>query len=311
MMSNKLLIRLLFPVTFVVFFVFGLYVTFPGQALNASIAKLIASSFFSKASASLGQPAEVTIGHVSLWRMSGVELSKVTIKEPTGPNNLESIWNVDSLKVRIGLLSLLTSNRKIVFDSDFYGANLEGSLWLSKDNQLSAASLYVDGLDIKQVPKLREKIPVSQAILSLDTEMDFGANPSQDGKGYMDLKLQGVEVFGVKPGNLVLSINFEKGQGKSTPIKLVSEDVNGEASLGLELARDLMASRLEGNGWFKFTPEFEKKNSILVSNLSPRKDATGQYPFRIYGSLSSPIASWGALRTRTFDRNNPLRNFEQ
>lgn len=311
-MSQKILIRVVLPLSFLVFFVIGLYLTFPGRAINGSVASYMETSLFSKTDPRMTEPAEVTIEKVSLWRLSGLELENVKIKEPGSPQKPGAVWEIENLRVRVGFWSLLFGGKRIEFKSDLYDAYAGGAFVLTKENQMSAVELEVQDLDLKKVPAIARKIglPVS-GVVAVDAYLDFGKNPSEDGEGYLDFAIDRMEILGAKPGKVNINFSFAKGEGKSKPVKISGGDVEAEAEISLQLTRDILRSRLSGDGWFKFNAEFAKKNSILLKQIASHQDANGKYAFRLYGTLDAPIPSWGALRTRNFDKNNPLRSFQQ
>lgn len=323
-MSQKIVKWVAFPLFFFTVFFAVVYWNFPTRSLRETIKGQIQAYVSAKSDPRATRPAEVEMGEVSLWRLSGLNLGKVVVREAGTDEQPGTVWQFDDLRVRVGILSLLFGGRRFEFQADLYSGSASGAITLDAAKQVSSTHLEIANLDLKKIEGLakRFKTPLG-GVLTLDLDLDFGKNPAEDGAMSFSLEVQKFEIGGIfagmNLGQLNADIRLENGKAKNQPIKLAGADVDSNAGLSVELSNDIWRSRVDATGWLKLTeaylkrkPGYDRIFEGAIPSLRSAKEADGKYAFWLSGTLDRPRFDFGKGPGPTPNvRNNPLRSFPQ
>lgn len=295
-------------------FVVMLYWTFPVEAFQDRIQRHLQGTL----SQALGQQVQVSVGRMSLWRLSGLRLKQVQVKLPPSDGKLAAKIDLDHMQARLALFSSLVGDRTISWGMGMQKQSLTGLVSIDNQGSISFFSLDIPKMQLDQLRILNvlTGLPV-QGELTATTRVKVG-DGAKTLHGSLDLSWQKAAVG---PGNLVLPAAFGLGdtlqlpavqlgnvavqadaqQGKAQLQKLefaggdVQVNVTGEGKLRKKWQR----TALSGKGWFLLSPAFLKKNPSLqaLMGVSPQlrraKDKQGRYAFSVRGSVHRPQFSFG------------------
>lgn len=299
---------LLYVIYFAFVFFIAFYWSFPVYVLKGFISEQL-SGFLSQGSSGQGK-AQVRIGDLGLWRLSGVAVRDVWIQFPQTGLIKGATWNLERLKMRIGLFSTLTGTPKLEFVTRLYEGDISGNVLLGQ-GQLAGLKLDIAGLNLGNLMGKGDKDSLAvQGKMDLYAYLRTGKSWSEDGVGEVQFQFAKLKVG---PGplsipgildNFVLpavllndfsgSMKLDRGKAQIQNIQLKGGDLQAQMDLRIELATTLILSKVQGGGWFKLTDPFLKKNPAfasileLVPDLKNAKDANGRYGFKVDGSLLSP-----------------------
>lgn len=319
-----------YPVWFLVVFVTTVYLTFPIDEARGAVVDAAEVALGRDSPKSVGRHGvnpEVQIGKLSLWRLSGVTAKRVKVRLASSDPDPGPEIAIDELNVRVGLLSLLTSQLEVSFAAQLYGGDVTGRVGLDReavfDGKASSASLKGLELDAQGV-KLDDILPLQEKLgapltgtLGLTANLELGEEPNKDAEG--EILLSGTRLS-LGPGNLKVSALFpvevplinlgklegripvEKGKGESQDLHLIGGDVTADTDLEISFSKRLELSRYSGDGTFgieeKFVNENDKVKSLLGlagQFIDKHKNDEGRYQFNYSGNFAGkPRGGLGA-----------------
>jgi type II secretion system protein N len=307
-----------YPLFFVTVFLVSLYLTFPADAIKGYVVEQIENALAGQGTGQWVVPPRVSIGKMSLWRLSGMKMKDVELQAGSQTPQPGSKWEFESLKIRLGLFSTLRGFPKVEFDSDLYEGRVRGGVVMTKKGGIGSFWFDISDINLRKLTGLSETstFPV-MGTLNMDADFDLGKNPAMDGEGGLNFSFK---KFAIGPGKLELpmpgmegglsvpKVNFgefsgqlslKKGKGKTQNIRLTGGDIEANLNADIDLNKNIMRSTVDGAGWFSIHPKFLAANpqfkSILEisSELRNARGSDGRYPFSIKGTLERPYPKWG------------------
>lgn len=294
-----------YPGWFAVCFFASLYLTFPLSLVKAPVVAGLESALGKGKQGRYGTDPKVQIDKLSLWRMSGVELERVSLQLASDDPDPGPTLELDSAAARIGFFSLLLNEPTVHFRAELYGGEIEGSVTLRGDKeasesflghtfalldgkaqQVGALHIDVDGIDLSKAPPVIEKagVPVT-GVLGGKIDIDLGDDPAKTAAGDIDLKLASVTLGPgelkipvpgltggltlplIDMGDLVVKAPLVEGKAKSEQLALTGQDLNAAMDLELVMTSRLGGARLTGDGSFQISEQFLEKNGKFKTIL--------------------------------------------
>jgi type II secretion system protein N len=307
----------LYSIFFLGLFFVSIYFTFPINQLKDLVVREIENLMNRSDPGNWIIKPKVEISNIALWRLSGIKLSKVFI-QPGSDNTFAQPWQIDALRLRLGIFGALIGGPDIEYDIDLYGGEAYGFVSLSKETRIVDASLTIDQLDLGKLPFFSgfSEFPIAGK-MDIDGNVKIQKGLHENGTGSLIVNLdnivlgpgkidlpsmgfsEGFSAPKVNLGKFSTTINIAEGKGKSKEFKLSGGDVQLESDLEIAFSRSLTASKLKGEGWFKISDQFLEANSVVKTlldfnpKLKNSKDVEGKIPFKLLGTLSSPRPQLG------------------
>lgn len=299
---------------FVLCSIVSLYLTFPMNALKPRVMSMLQRAVQSAGPkpGRHGSPAEVQVGDIALYRLTGVELKHVKVRLASTEPEPKPSWDIDRAAVRLQLLPLLLGRRWLSFAADLYGGSLGGEAAIV-DDRLAELSLEAEGLRTESIPPLVAKVGAPlEAALDIDAKLSLDkgdkiregtirvqGRDAKLGPGTLKLPVPPVSLdcklkTPMDLGTLDLQIAIADGKAKIEPAALVGKDVDVRVKASATLRSTLTSSPVTGALVFKFDEglmerEPEVKSALELADLRIKsgKHADGSYHFRLAGSLSN------------------------
>jgi type II secretion system protein N len=297
--------KLGYPGWFALCFFVSLYLTFPLDMVRPMVMSVLEDALGKGKQGRYGVDPVVKIDGLTLWRMSGVRLSRVSLQLGSTDPDPGPVLELDSLGVRVGLIGMLVNSPRVYFDADLYGGDLSGSVALTGDEQaadelygnvrallkgkpvdLASLSLDVDGIDVARSPPVLAKVGVpATGVLGGKVELALGTDPSQDSSGEVNLKLAqvtlgpgelaipvpgltgGLSVPLIDMGDFLIKGKIKDGKGAFEELAITGTDLNASANLDVTMGSTVKLSRLKGEGYFQVSNDFLDKNSKFKTIL--------------------------------------------
>jgi type II secretion system protein N len=269
-----------------------------------------------------GTNPEFKLGKLSPWRLSGVEATRVHVQLASRNADPGLAFDLDEVRVRAGILSLLSDELEVAFDVDLYEGNATGTVLLDKEavmsgkagaNAVRGIDAEISGVKLDKFGPLLAKlgVPVSGTIDGV-VDLHLGAEPNTEGEGVLDLKVSRVtlgpgelKVYGpitteiplIDVGELVVKLPIKEGKGKTEAFDLSGRDGDAKVDLDLTLSKRLDASRMDMKGSFLISEKFLKDNPKFqgalgfLPGVDKAKDKDGRIHFLVAGSVSNPRPS--------------------
>lgn len=302
-----------YPGWFALCFFTSLYLTFPLALVKEPVIAGLENALGKGKQGRYGTDPKVQIEKLSLWRMSGVELERMTVQLASSDPDPGATLEIDSAAARLGVFSLLLNEPTLHFRARLYGGEVEGSVTLQggkeadgflghtfaflggKAQNLSALRLEIDGIDFSRAPPVLEKagVPVTGK-LGGKVVIHLGDEPEKTAGGEIDLRLAGVTLGPgelkipvpgltgglslplIDMGDLILKAPIAEGRSKSEQMALTGQDFNASAELELSFTSTIGMSRLQGTGSFQISEQFLEQNAkfnTILDFASPLKRA--------------------------------------
>jgi type II secretion system protein N len=279
-----------------------------------------------------GSDPVVTIGELSTSGL-GVKATRVQVQLGSTNPDPGPIFDFDTLWVSASLMSLVSADKTLQLEADLYKGDASASVTLNDKQELIAADISVDDVQLGKVPGFIAALGVPlEGTLDADIDVVMGATPEKDAKGTIAItianfgigpgRLQGALPGGleladtVSLGTLKLKAPVDKGQGtidftqEGSPA--VEFDVDGTVTLRGRLAQ----SRLDVDGWFRPNQPFLDKTPAIKTalelgekftlpgapSLAKAKDTEGRYHFLAKGvaqTLRPQLSRDNGRRSRT------------
>lgn len=295
---------------FVLSFVVSLYLTFPMAAIKPRVVDALQKAVQASGPAPgrYGTPAEVKVEQVGVFRLSGIELTRLSIRQASSEPEPAPTWELDRARARLQLLPLLLGRTRIGFDVDAYDGTLSGSALLV-DNNLAALDAELSALAVGKIPVVLAALGVPlSGTLDGTVELQLGKDP-KEAKGQILLKGQGhvlgpgeIKIPGltggltlpaVDLGTLDVQVAVDDGKARVKPAGLKGKDIEVASDLTLTLRSPVSRSTAAGALEFKLAEAFLKANEKFqpILDFTPQlkraKDKEGGYHFKLAGTLAS------------------------
>jgi len=288
-----------YPSWFMLCFFGSLYLTFPMQHVKGPVVEGLEKALGKGKQGRYGVDPKVTIGTMSPYLFSGVQLERVQLQLASDDPDPGATVDLDDVSVRVGLFSLLFNDPTVKFSIDLYEGNISGEVALRGDKKaaddflghtfgvlggkvggLGALEADVEGIDLSRAPPVLEKagVPVSGK-LGGTIALDLGEAPEKEAKGEIDLAIKGltlgpgelkIPIPGltggltlplIDMGDLVAKAKIEEGKGEFEQLGLTGKDISANIDGDLRIAKRMGSSRLNANGWFNISEPFLEQNS--------------------------------------------------
>ncbi|HXW53057.1 MAG TPA: type II secretion system protein GspN [Myxococcota bacterium] len=323
METTRKLRFVLYPCAFALVFIIAAYCTFPKDVVSD-----LAESYITQLALSLGPKnrglPEVSFKDASLWRFSGVALKGVVVSWPPKKNQTPLLFELNTLKGRLGIFSLLTGARRYSAEASLYSGDLSVDVKSRKSN---FTYLDMEGakIDLSKMAFVEQQLGAPlQGIFQMLSTLHANTEMTKDGTGSIKFA---VENFGYGPGSIKLpgegmvslltvpklnlgklqaEFTLDKGQLESKTISLTGGDVEADLKLSVTLGRRPTSSRITGDGWFSVKKELVNTNETLkmlydlLPVLRAAQQGDGKAGLIIRGNLARPDIS-----LETYTKKNP------
>ncbi len=308
----KALATILYPLLFIFSFLFFIYWMLPMSAIKSRIIGGVESQ--------LGPGFEIKIGEVKTSWLTGVKITDFAIFNME--SGKASPWlQAQSLKVHVGLFSLLFGSPKISFDAKMDKARVEGVL--HKSDQGFSFEGSFNHFDLNQIPALR-----ALSGLHLTSEMEGKISVDYDAKqplrtvGNIDvtidrLMLKASELslgemgsfplpdLDVSGAGSLVKASISKGAMQMDALRLKGGDLTLELTGKIFLAPVVSHYRMNLQGNFQFSQKlWGLLDPILpgqwLEELKKQKGANDNFPLSISGQFASPQIYSGTVAIYPF-----------
>jgi len=299
---------------FLVTLVVSLYLTFPMAALKPRVVGMLEQAVAQAGppAGRYGSPSEVKVGEVDLYRLSGVELSDLSVRLSTSDPDPGPTWELDNARVRLQLLPLLLGNRRVSFDLDGYGGNVTGEA-LMIEERLVEVEVDADAIQIGEIPHLANALGAPLKLeLAAEAQLKLGKTPKETtgeimikgtggavGPGTLKVPVPPISLncnleSVIELGELDVEVKVADGKASTEKAQLVGKDIDLRADLSVNLRKRLKTSPASGALVLKFDEgllkrEKEVKSAVELAELRIKrgKDKEGAYHFKLSGALGS------------------------
>lgn len=305
----------LYPSAFVLVFIMASYCTFPKDVLRDMAEGSITRAALGFGPKTRGLP-EVSLKDVSLWRLSGMSVNGLTIIWPPKKTEPPIVFELESLKGRVGILSLFSGGRAISADMRLYDGSLDIGVKMRPKNELGYLNVEGSKINLGKMAFMEPAFgaPV-QGIFQIIMNMNAVTELSKDGTGAIKLNIDNfaygpgsiklpaggivtsLTVPKVNLGKLIADLSLDKGQIESKMITLTGGDLEADIKLSITVGRKPTSSRVSGEGWFSIKREFVNANETLkmlydlLPALRMAQQGDGKVGITIRGNLARPDIS--------------------
>ncbi len=283
------------PVSYSLFFVIAffifLYITFPSEIIENKIVAEIERN----------TPYVAEVTGASLAGILGLKIEKVKlIKSPS-----ESL-EIDNLRLKPGLLSLLFKNKKLGYSAGVAGGSVDGVLrYNSEQKAVNSVRAKLEGVDIDVLPFFMSRESNNKFTISGPVNGELSVGMEGIPEGEFNFVVDGMELSNLKLGQFTLpalsglttNLNGHIG-GESTVIdqlKLSGNGINMEVTGTTPLLWKLPGTgRIDLGFRVQITgPEYSKYKQILTSYLERQRD--GSLGGKIIGTIDQPRFQKGSV----------------
>lgn len=294
-----------YPGWFALCFFVSLYLTFPLTMVKAPVVAGLEDALGKGKQGRYGVDPKVEIDKLTVWRMSGIELERVTLQLGSTDPDPGATLELDSVAGRVGFFSLLLNEPTLHFSAELYDGDIKGSVSLKGDKEaeekffghtralldgkaqtFTKVRLSLAGIDLSKAPPVVEKagVPVT-GVLGGEVELELGEDASKDASGDIDVTLAGVTLGPgelkvpvpgltggltlplIDMGDLEVKAPVSEGKAKFEKLGFNGQDFNAALDLELNFASRLKASRASGDGSFQISEQFLEKNGKFKTIL--------------------------------------------
>jgi type II secretion system protein N len=301
----------IYPSVFIIVFLVGMVSTFPHDTVEQIARNAITSAAIVNGPQGRSMPV-VTIDDASLWRFTGVDLSKLKINWPGSMEVAPLELAVDRIRARMGVWGLLVGNKNLYSNVEMYGGNLE--TWLNmRKTGLGYVELQGENISLSKISILESLLGVQIAgILKTSAQFDSSSDMVKDGEGEGTLEIKDaffgpgslnlpaggfvstVQVPKISLGQVKVSVDLNKGQVNSKTISFLGGDLEAEITMNVTLGKNLKNSPITGTGWFSLNKKFIESNETIrtlfeiIPELKAANETGGKVGFALGGMLGAP-----------------------
>lgn len=275
-------------------FCFFLYWSFPFDALQGRLSKLLEQQ--------LGGQYVVSLGKIESHWLSGVDLHDVTISPRATPD--EPVLKLPRLRIRVALTSLLFGSPAVAFTADLEHGRISGHG--SQGEEGPVVQLELDDVELQQFRFLEAATGLHVAgrvagdvgltlnprqIKAMEGSFDLRFIEWKVRKGSALLKQVATLLGGELDDDYRLSgkegsglqVKIEKGEASIASFKLDGGDLGVDCSGKIFLQRPFEASRLNLKGELAIG---EKLKQVLPVAMLGTPTERGGFPLELSGQLS-------------------------
>ncbi|MEM7402520.1 MAG: type II secretion system protein GspN [Myxococcota bacterium] len=304
-----------YAVWFQLLFVVMFYWTFPIKSFQGQLQQQLQSAL----SGAMDQQVQLSIGSMSLWRLSGLRLKQVQLKLPNDDGEPTTTIDFDHMQARLDLLSSLIGNTTISWGVRLHQQSIDGQLSVNKQSNVSFFSFNISKMQLDKVALLTAMSGLpTKGELTANARMQLG-NSAKDLQGSFHLSWQqaaigpgnmvlpafagiggALQLPAIQLGNITIAANAQQGKLQLQKLEFSGGDLQADIKGDGKLRSNWQRTALSGKGWFLLAPEFLKKNPSLkaILSMSPQlqraKDEQNRYPFSVRGTIAWPQFSFGA-----------------
>ncbi|MFC1838703.1 type II secretion system protein GspN [Thermodesulfobacteriota bacterium] len=282
--------RLWYGVYCFVLLILFLYLLFPSKALD---------KFIIQEANRVYPDLKVKIGETNISFPLGIKIESI---EVTTENIPDIVFESDITKIKPGILSYVSGNRKYSFQSSTMGGNISGSVHYKNNSEKNGDKANIRFKDIRLGKRTFIHPVISRKLECIaNGEINFIGDISSPVNGNFNLSL---ELFDgniklINPISQLSDIGFHKLTLAAemenrfiniTSMQLAGEGIKGFASGNIRVINNFMASRLDLKGELEFSstfyqdmPDIQNAINILTSG---RED--GKLSFNVKGTIEKP-----------------------
>lgn len=302
----------IYPPIFLVVFIMASYCTFPKDVLKDMAETSITMTAMGMGPKNRGL-ADVTLDDISLWRLSGVNVAGLKVAWPPQKTSPAVIFELDSLKGRVGIFSLLVGAKSIYLATELYGGEIAGDIKIKRQNGLGLIDIVGSRIDLGKMAFFDALLGAPlQGLVNFAVDIDGNSELSKDGTGTITLNFENLgygpgsirlpaggfvsslTVPKVALGKLSAEMSLDKGELESKSFTLSGGDLEADIKLTVSLGRQSSSSRISGDGWFSIKREFINSNETLkmlydlIPELKEAHSGNGKVGLAIRGNLARP-----------------------
>lgn len=262
------------PVVCGIFFIIGLWIFFPAQAVQSRLEQELSQQ--------LQRP--VTVGEVDLDLPVTLAIDSLeTMVLPRLTVQLEQ------LKARPVWLSLLQGQPAVLLQGETFGGTIHAKINTAHHLQLQAANLHLNQT-IPQLPNIRVNTTIEQ--LNSSGFIDPINQLEQLQLRLADLVISGIKQFGapidqLNLGRVELELSQKERQLTIDTFTATGGDISLEGHGNIVLQRNIRRSRLDLT--VNLTPSNNLDKSITsLLPLVAKQESNGSYQLRIAGTVEMP-----------------------
>lgn len=307
---------------FVVSFLFFAYLTFPYDRVRDYIVQEVENP---RGRGGARAPSGYRLAIVSLSPsfFTGVSLSGVNIeKVPEADGELPVGMTFEEVNARVSLLSALTGDVGLTFDTDVAGGHIEGETEISETETMLRVNL--DGIQLRRAGLIRAELglPVLGAVsgdidMTLNDEREntnghvqLAISDLKIGDGRAKLKVrglpgEGVTIAQIDAGQVDFRMNVEEGVGTIEQLRGRGEHILLDGDGAIQVSRIIKNSVLDMLLRVKFEDAYAESSDRAETMMSllrmhPRIQRAAPEPGTLQYAASGPIAriTWTPAKDR-------------
>jgi type II secretion system protein N len=295
-------------------FLVGLYVTFPEDAARDRV--MYEFGEWAKDDYAL------SIGELSLWRLSGVSLDDATVytvkkgrkskENPDPPKERTPIITFDTLSVGVAPFPMLMGKQAVAFVAEIYDGAFDGTY--AQSEEVVELNFDASNIDLSKLPVATETMKLNlKGILGGESDLAFDLTDIKKSTGTLQLEFAGfgldagseVAGFGLPEVNFTTaSVAFEAKEGKLNVTEGTFDGDVLDATLSGEIVlnKKILRSRNRLDLVFSL-PEDLDKLAQVAPDLKRARDDEGKYHLTISGTILSPSARFSKPSSKTVRKN--------
>lgn len=289
-------------------FLVGLYVTFPEDAARDRV--MYEFGEWAKDDYAL------SIGELSLWRLSGVSLDDATVytvkkgrKSKDNPNPAKErtpVITFDTLSVGVAPFPMLMGKQAVAFVAEIYDGAFDGTY--AQSDEVVELAFDASDIDLGKLPVATETMKLNlKGILGGESDLAFDLTDPKKSTGTLKLEFSG---FGLDAGSeaggfglpevsfTTASVAFEAKDGKLSVTDGTFDGDTLDATLSGEIVLNKKILRSRNRLELVFSlPEDLDKLAQVAPDLKRARDDEGKYHLSISGTILSPSARFSKTKT--------------
>lgn len=320
--------RILPKIGYPLFYLFALAIflswTFPYDKLRD---RLVAQ--FNAQQRTLASPQHLSIDDLDSSFVTGVKATGVKLTSVSNdPQKKDSVIDLDVVRARISLLSLLIGNKHVNFRIEAFDGLVDGSF--TDSGKARVIDLNFDGVDVSRIDAIAANVgfPLDGKLVGT-LKLDLPEGKASKGNGSVNLEIR--DMFAgtekeltvktplgpftlprLKVGTFTVTGDAKDGVLKLTKIGSTGGDVDVTGDGRVQLREVATDAHLDVNLRFKINDGYRNKNDKTkllfgapgskekpMLEMDPRmakaKTADGFYGLRVSGSLAKPDVAPSAL----------------
>lgn len=302
----------IYPSVFILVFLFASYCTFPNTVVKEMAESAVVNAAVGMGPSDRGVP-EVTMKDVSLWRLSGVQLSDLKLVWPAHNTSPPITVEIASAAGRVGIFSLLSGSQSVAINAELYEGDFSTNFKIRRKTGLGNFFASANKINLAKMTFLESILGAPfEGIVNLSADLNANSELSKDGTGSIKLNFDNL-AFGpgsinlpaggfvssltvpkLALGKLTADFALDKGVLDSKVFSLTGGDVEADIKMNIALGKRTENSRITGDGWFSVKREFVNNNETLkmlfdlIPELRAAQLGDGKVGFSVRGTLGRP-----------------------